>query len=484
MSKLLVDMIEAVAYEKSMPEDLVRAAMESAIAALARREQKVPTGTFRAEIAADGTVSAFRTWKVVDEVVDADKEIARSSLAKADSGKETIEEAVETPKWTRQGLQVVKQVLAQKLKQGLRSTIAEAWSDRVGDVVLGVVKRVDKTRIVIDLGEPVEGVISGKDRIFGETFKVGSRCRALVKTVNAEGQGPVITLSRAADEFLAELIAIEVPEVEMGQVVIRGIARDPGQRAKILVEGKNGLRNNPAAVCVGMRGTRSQSISNDVNGERMEFIEWKDDLAERIISSLAPADIQSLTIDESKQRVLVGVPKENLARAIGSRGQNVRLASKLIGMNIELMSVEDLQALTEKEDQEAMMELVNALDVDEEIAALLIAEGFVSIEDIALCPIGDLLAVAELDEEIVNELRERASNALLIQEMEKEPEPITSLDQLDGISMDDVEILVKQGISTLEQLAEMGLMDVIWNEDRDDELEAWIMEARTAVGMI
>lgn len=481
MSKQLVDMIEAVAYEKSMPEDLVRAAMEAAISALAKKTQKAPGGVFRSEIHKDGTVDVKRVWDVVDVVEDPDKQVVRGETTADQS---TIETQVDTPQWTRQGLQVVKQVLAQKLKQGLRSTIAEAWEHRVGDVVMGVVKRVDKNRIVVDLGEPVEGVIGAKDRIPGEMFKIGQRCRAIVSAVTADGQGPVISLSRSSEDLLKELIAIEVPEVDMGQVVIKAVARDPGQRAKIAVMAGPGLRSNPAAVCVGMRGVRSQAVSNEINGERLEFIEWKEDFAEFVIASLSPAEIQKLSIDENKKQILVGVPQDNLARSIGSRGQNVRLATKLIGWQIDLVSLEDFDQRRDDEDQKAQSVLMDALDIDEEIASILVQEGFTTVEDIALSPMGDLLLIAEMDEEIVNELQERASNALLLEELNRAPDKITSLSELDGIGEEDLVILNKQGIETLDQLAELGLMDVIWNEDRDDELERWIMQSREAVGMI
>ena len=479
MSKQLVDMIEAVAYEKSMPEDLVRAAMESAIAALARREQKAPNGTFRAAIAKDGSVTVVRVWSLVDEVLDADREVLRDGRTE-----DEIEEAVDTPQWTRQGLQVVKQVLAQKLKQGLRATIAEAWQDRVGDIVMGVVKRVDKNRIVLDLGEPVEGVISGKDRIPGEIFKMGHRCRAIVTEVNAEGQGAVITLSRTADDFVRELISIEVPEVDLGQVIIKAVARDPGQRAKVAVQAGNGLRNHPAAVCVGMRGVRAQAVSNEINGERLEFIQWSDNPAEMLIAALSPAEVSTLILEEGDRRAMVGVQKENLARAIGSRGQNVRLASRLTGWNVELMSEEDLQAKREAEDQQAKQDLMDAMDMDEEMADLLVAEGFSTVEDIHFSPIGDLLVIEGLDEELADILKERAERAVLLKEMLEVRDDDSELMVLKGISSEDVEVLGKQGIVTLQDLADQGVMDIEWNEERDDELSAWIMEARERTGMI
>ena len=493
MSKQLVDMIEAVAYEKSMPQDLVRAAMESAISALARREQKAPGGVFRTDIEKDGSVHVVRVWSVVDEIADPEKEVSwaiPSALTEnAEKDASEILETVDTPQWTRQGLQVVKQVLAQKLKQGLRTTIAEAWQNRVGDVVMGVVKRADKSRIVLDLGEPVEGVISGKDRIPGEMFRIGQRCRALVTQVNAEGMGPVITLSRSADDFVKELVSIEVPEVDLGQVIIRAVARDPGARAKIAVEAGNGLRNHPAAVCVGMRGVRAQAVSNEINGERLEFIQWSDVPAELVIAALAPAEVSTLVLDENDQRAMVGVDKENLARAIGSRGQNVRLAARLTGWNIELMSTEELQIKRQAEDQEAIDTLCELMDMDQEMAELLVSEGMRTVEDIHYSSLGDLLMIEGFDEELAQELKDRAENAVLLAEMlavdDSQDESIQlDLTSLSGITAEDVTELNRQNINTLADLADMGVMDVEWNEERDEQLSSWIMEARKRVGMI
>lgn len=473
--KQLIDMIEAVAYEKSMPQSAVREAMESAIAALARKEQKEPGGYFHADIDEDGNVSVWRVWQIVDNVMDEDRERLGENVGDVEM------DEVPVPQWNRQGLQVVKQVLAQRLKQGLRQTIADAWKNRQGDVVMGMVKRVDKNRVIVDLGEPVEGVLAGRDRIPGEIFRVGQRVRALVAEVNSEGQGPVITLSRTHDDFLRELISIEVPEVDLGQVHIRAIARDPGSRAKVAVQAGPGLRHGAAAVCVGMRGVRAQAIGAEINGERVEFLEWNDDPVQMIIAAMSPAVITTLVMDENTKVCTVAVSKENLARAIGTRGQNVRLASKLTGWTINLMSQEDFQAKDEAEKTSAKESLMGLMDMDEEMAEVLMDEGFMNVQDIHHADVAELMSIEGVDEDLAQMIKERAENAVLLQqELEEYEHGLASLDQ---ITEKDIQALEEQQITTLQDLADQATDDVEWEGDTE-QLGRWIMEARRKVGMI
>lgn len=479
--KQLIEMIEAVAYEKSMPEARVRQAMEGAVAALARREAKPDDGEFGASIAQDGTVRAWRVWRYVDVVENP----AVERLADAEHPVGHVEEVeVPEPKWTRQGLQVVKQVLYQRLREGLRQTVAEAWKARVGEVVTGVVKRACKGGWILDLGEPAEGVLAGRDTIPREVLRVGNRVRALVKSVNEDGNGPGVVLSRTDEDLLRELITTEVPEVGMGLVKIHAIARDPGVRAKIAVSAGPGLRNSPTGTCVGMRGTRAQAVSNEINGERLDFVEWSENPAEFLVAAMAPAEIDTIILDESEHRAMMGIAPELLGRAIGAGGQNIRLASKLTGWKIEAMTLDDLVAKREAEDGEAIAQISKALDMDEEMAGALIEEGFYNIEDIAYCSPADLLTIDGFDEEIVEELQARARDAMLSLELEKAAAEVAagpqSLSDLDGITEEDVAALEKQGITTLNQLAECGIMDVVWDEERDEQLGAWIMAAREA----
>ena len=474
--KQLVEMIEAVAYEKAMPEASVREAMESAIASLARKESREPGGSFFAEIDKDGNVRCFRVWEIVDNVMDEDRERLGENVGDIEH------DEVPVPQWTRQGLQVVKQVLAQKLKQGLRQTIASAWKGREGEVVMGVVKRIDKNRIIVDLGEPAEGVIAGRNRIPGEMFKVGHRVRAVVDKVDEENMGAVIELSRTSDQFLRELIAIEVPEVELGQVHIRSIARDPGSRAKIAVEAGTGLRNHPAAVCVGMRGVRAQAISSELNGERLEFIEWSDDPAQFLLQAMTPAEVTTLYMDETTQSARVAVSQDKLARAIGSRGQNVRLASKLTGWTINLMSNEDYDNKMQEEAQEAMAQLMELMDMDEEFAQVLVEEGFMTVEDVFHSSVATLMTIDGIDEDTATMLRERAQDAILLKQMLEEPD-VNDLRVVEGMTDEAILVLENQGIATTQDLADQATDDVEGFDD-PEMVGAWIIDARKKVGMI
>ena len=493
MNKNLIDMIEAVSYEKSMPKDTVWSAMEAAVAALARKENKGGAGEFKATIQKDGSVDAVRLWQVVapEDIEDPERQISVHDDIIADwtdtaaAVGDVVEEPVDEPTWTRQGAQVVKQVLAQRLKQGLRVSIAEQWAGRVGETHIGLVKRVDRDRIIVDLGEPVEGVMGQRDRIPGEMFKVGQRVRVLIKDVQADGQGPVITVSRSDDAFLRELIGIEVPEVDMGQVIIHGVARDPGSRAKVAVEAGRGLRSHPAAVCVGMRGVRAQAISGEINGERVEFIEWNENPAEFILAALHPAEVRTLVLDEDDKRAMVGVDAENLARAIGGRGQNVRLAARLTGWNIDIMSSEELQGRRDSEDETSRQNLVSLIDIDEELAGILVEEGFLTIEDIALSPIGDLLVIEGMDQDTVLALQERARDSMALRQMlhaddDSVPETLADL----GFAPEEVVALALQDVVSIQDLADQAVGDLDWPDADQQELGTRIMQARALVGMI
>lgn len=480
--KQLIEMIEAVSYEKSMPKDRVRKAMESAIAALARRQAKPEDGEFGARIENDGSLTTWRVWRYVDAVENAFVERLADNKNKAGT---VVHETIDNPQWTRQGRLIVKQVLAQRLREGLRETVYDSWKDRVGEIVTGIVKRVSKSGYVIDLGEPAEGILSGRDTIPKESLRPGFRVRALVRDVKSEGNGPSIILSRTDEDFLRELITREVPEVSTGQVVIHSIARDPGQRAKIAVSAGPGLRQSATGTCVGMRGVRAQAVSNEINGERLDFVDWSENIADFVLAAMAPAQIDSLVIEEADRRVLMGIKAERLGRAIGSGGQNIRLASKLTGWKIEAMSLEDLAARREKEDSDAVARLASALELDDELATVLVHEGgFYNVDEIAFSSLGDLLNIEGIDEDMAEELQNRGRDYLLNKELEEAEADVArgpqSLSELDGISEEDVAKLVEQGIDTIEKLADCGIMDVIWDEERDDELAAWIMSAREA----
>lgn len=478
----MLDMIKAVANEKGMPVDLVRSAMEAAIASWVRREQKAPDGTFVVTIHPEsGEVRTARTWVEVP-----DEESLTNPQAERVAGDGVLfEEELPEPTWNRQGLQVVKQVLYQRIKQGLRATIAEAWMDRMGTIVRGVVKRSDR-RVIVDLGEPVEGLLGPRDLIKGEHFRVGDRIGAVVTDVNAEGHGPVVTLSRTADAYVRELVAQEVPEIELGLVILKNVVREPGSRAKVAVAPGPGLRGSAPAICAGSRGVRAQAISSEINGERLDFIPWTENQVDYILAALAPAEVSDLIVDEDEHRVWIGVESDKLARAIGTRGQNVRLAARLTGWMMEIMSSEELAAKREAEDEQMHQTLKDQIDADDNLAEALISSGFETIEDIFLAKVEDLMEIDGFDEELAAMVKERADAAVSLNQLEatvalQDP---NDLSHLTALTETDHQRLTEQGITGLQDLADQATDDLEWPSREKQRLADWIMEARRLTGML
>lgn len=481
-NKELNDMIEVVAFEKNMPVEMVRGAMETAIAGLARKENKAPDGKFEVKISANGGIEVNRVWTYVEEVINPDAELSVDGTA-FEVG-QVIKQSAEVPKWTRQGLQTVKQILAQKIKQGLRDVVADEWTDKVGTCVLGMIKKVDRDRAYIEFGNNAEGVIEGRDRIPREFLRAGTRIRSYVKSVAAGGRGPVIHLSRAAPELLEEIVGIEVPEVGSGQIKIRGVAREAGVRAKVLVESLSYHgKSSPAAICAGTRGVRAQAISNELNGERVDFIEWSDNDAQLILNSMAPAEIVNIVLDNDKKTARLGVEEARLAIAIGSRGQNVRLASKVTGWNIEVMTVDDLKKKRYDEDEAAKQEFMELLEVDRDVAELLVEEGFFNVEDVAMASIAELTSLPGVDEETAEALNERAIEAAELKSILHDNAGDDWLGGLEGVTEDDLARFETQNVKTLQDLADLATDELEWPEN-DDRLGGLIIQARKKVGMI
>lgn len=483
MSKLLLEMIDAVANEKGMPKDMVRQAMEAAIAAWARREHKAADGLFEASIdSKTGEVTVVRRWTEVAS--EDDIEVPDAQRVAGDGV--VFEETLPEPSWTRQGLQVVKQVLYQKIRLGLRHTIAETWSDRVGTIVRGVVKRVDTNRVIVDLGEPVEGVLTKRDLIPGENFRIGQRMSALVTRANDEGNGPVITLSRTADDFVRELVAQEVPEVEEGLITIKAVARDPGARAKVAIEADPSMRSSPQAACIGMRGSRVQAVSNEIHGERIDFVLYNEDPVQYILDALVPAEVRDMIVDEDEHRVLVGVDEDKLARAIGGKGQNVRLAARLTGWMMEIMSTEQLAVRRAQDDEAVRARLMTLLEVDQELADVLMGGGFHTVEDIFLATEEEMLEIEEFDEDLVAELKSRADAAVTLENLAAEAaqaDPL-ALIHLEGVGETDIKRLNEQGVHNLQDLADQAVDDLEWPPREKKRLSQWIMDARQRTGML
>ena len=490
MSKELLSTVEAVANEKGVSREIIIDALEIALATAAKKKYHDEDVAVRVKIdPKDGSYETFRTMEVVADdfrMESPDRQIrlmdALDEVGEVEVG-DLIEEKIENPEFGRITAQTAKQVIITKVREAERQLVVDAWKDRVGELVMGTVKRLDRGNIMVDLGNNAEGIIPKDKGIPRDNVRVGDRIRGLLTEVKSEARGPQIQISRAAPEFMIELFKLEVPEVSQGLVSIRAAARDPGDRAKIAVEAHDN-RTDPIGACIGMRGARVQAVTNELNGERVDIVLWSDNPAQFVINAMAPAEVQSIIMDEEKRSMDLAVSEELLAKAIGKGGQNVRLASKLTNWQLNVMTQDQVAAKSEAEQKEASKLFQDKLQVDEEIADILVAEGFSSIEEIAYVPVGELLAIDVFDEEVVEELRNRAQDALLTQALAAEEEidahrPADDLLALEGMDETTAYALAERGIYTAEDLADMATDELEGIEGLDAErAAALIIEAR------
>jgi transcription termination/antitermination protein NusA len=361
--------------------------------------------------------------------------------------------------------------------------VVDAFKDRVGELVTGIVKRVERGNVYLDLGGNAEAFIPRDKTIPRESHRVGDRVRGYLQEVRSEVRGPQLFVSRAAPEFMIELFKLEVPEVGQGLVEIKGCARDPGDRAKIAVVAHDS-RTDPIGACIGMRGSRVQAVSNELNGERVDIILWHENQAQYVINAMAPAEVQSIIMDEDKHSMDIAVAEDKLSQAIGRGGQNVRLASKLTGWQLNVMTQDQVAAKSEAEQESARQLFMDKLEVDQEIANILVQEGFSSVEEIAYVPSAELLAIEGFDEDIVEELRARARDSLLtealaVEENIDEHQPSQELLDLDGMDEPTAYALAERGVVTVDDLADLAVDDMIDIEGMDEErAAALIMAAR------
>ena len=493
MSKELLMVVDAVANEKGVPRDVIFEAIEAALASAAKKRYHDEDVLVRVSIdRKDGSYETFRRMEVVaDDVVmeSPDRQIRLMDAIDEVEGVEVgdfIEEQVENAEFGRIAAQAAKQVIVQKVREAERQQVIDAWKDRVGELITGIVKRVERGNIYVDLGGNAEAIIPKDKGIPRDVLRTGDRVRGYLYDVRPEPRGPQIFISRAAPEFMMELFKLEVPEVGQGLVTIRACARDPGDRAKIAVLAHDN-RTDPIGACIGMRGSRVQAVSNELNGERVDIILWSDNPAQFVINAMAPAEVQSIVVDEDKHSMDLAVAEERLAQAIGKGGQNVRLASRLTGWQLNVMTADQVQAKSEAE-QAAARELVQAkLEVDEEIAGILVSEGFSTVEEIAYVPVGELLAIEGFDEDIVEELRSRARDSLLNDALAEEESlegqmPSDDLLALEGMDEATAHALAANGIRTSEDLSELGADEVVefGIEGMDEERAAQLILAARA----
>ena len=491
MSKELLLVMEAVANEKGVPRGVIIEAMEAALASAAKKRYHEQDVAMRVSInPRDGSYETFRRWEVVaDDVVmeSPDRQIrlmdAVDDKPDAQVG-DFVEEQVENAEFGRIAAQAAKQVIVQRVREAERAQVVDAWKDRVGELVNGIVKRVERGNVYVDLGGNAEALIPKDKAIPRDVLRPGDRVRGYLLDVRSETRGPQLFISRTAPEFMIELFKLEVPEVGQGLVEIKAAARDPGDRAKIAVLAHD-HRTDPIGACIGMRGSRVQAVSNELNGERIDIVLWSDNPAQFVINAMAPAEVQSIIVDEEKRSMDLAVAEDKLAQAIGKGGQNVRLASRLTGWQLNVMTQDQVTAKSEAEQAAARQLFMDKLEVDEEIAGILVSEGFSTVEEIAYVPAGELLAVEGFDEDIVEELRARARDALLTEALQVEEEieehkPAEDLLSLEGMDEATAYALAARGVATRDDLAELATDELTDIEDMDEERAAKLIMAARA----
>ncbi|HTT37589.1 MAG TPA: transcription termination factor NusA [Burkholderiales bacterium] len=467
MSRELLLLVDALAREKNVDKDTVFGALEQALASATKKRFREDVDV-RVEIDRNsGDYRSFRRWHVVpDDQLEAPER--QMSVVQAQEFVEDIqldeyvEEALEPVEFGRIGAQAAKQVILQKIRDAEREQILNDFLARKEHLVTGTIKRVERGNAIVESGR-IEAILPRDQMIPKENLRVGDRVRAFLLKVDRSSRGPQLVLSRVVPEFLVKLFELEVPEIEEGLLEIKAAARDPGSRAKIAVK-SNDARIDPIGTCVGMRGSRVQAVTSELAGERVDIILWSPDPAQFVINGLAPAEVSSIVVDEDRHSMDIVVDEENLAQAIGRTGQNVRLASELTGWQLNIMTEEESQRKSEQESVAVKTLFMEKLDVDEEVADILVQEGFSTLEEVAYVPINELLEIEQFDEDTVNELRSRARNALLMQAIaseEKVEELASDLQALEGMDGQTARMLAAKGIHTQEELAELALDDLV-----------------------
>jgi len=486
MNRELLLLVDALAREKNVDKDVVFAALETALASATKKRFPSEEADVRVEIdTTTGNHDAFRRWQVVedDNLDDRDYQIQVSEARKQNADLQVgdfIEEPLAPIDFGRIGAQAAKQVILQRIRDAEREKILADFLERGEFLVTGSIKRMEKGDAIIESGR-VEARLPRDQMIQKENLRVGDRVRACMLKVDRQARGPQLILSRISPEFLMRLFELEVPEIEEGLLEIKAAARDPGIRAKIAVK-SNDPRIDPVGTCVGMRGSRVQAVTSELGGERVDIILWSPDPAQFVINALAPAEVNSIVVDEEKHAMDVVVDEDQLALSIGRAGQNVRLASELTGWELNMLTVEQAGQKTAEESGQLRKLFMDRLDVDEEVAEILVQEGFSTLEEVAYVPLNEMLEIEAFDEETVNELRRRARNSLLTEAIASEERVESAAEDLlnmDGMDNQTARLLVSKGVATMEDLAELATDDLTEMTGMDAErARKLIMTAR------
>jgi N utilization substance protein A len=472
MNKEILLVVEAVSNEKGVDRDVIFEAIEAALE-IATKKRADDTIDVKVEIdRKTGDYSTSRRWLVIeDDSEDDDGGMATMLLSEAQQRQKNIKvgeyitEAMESVEFGRIAAQKAKQVIIQKVLEAERAQIVSAYQEKIGTLINGTVKKVTRDFIVLDMGANAEALMPRSEMIPHEAFRIGDRVRSYLYEINADGgKSPQILVSRTKPFMLVELFKIEVPEIGEELIDIKAAARDPGSRAKIAVKTNDG-RIDPVGACVGMRGARVQAVSGELGGERIDIVLWDDNPAQLVINAMAPAEVASIVVDEDTHTMDIAVKADQLSQAIGRHGQNVRLASELTGWTLNVMTEEEAQAKSQAEGEKVLTVFQEKLGVDEAVAEVLVNEGFSSLEEIAYVPVQELLEIDGFDEDMVNELRERAKAALLTQAIAKEQaleiEPAQDLLEMEGMDKHLAYVLASKGIVTREDLAEQSVDDLL-----------------------
>ncbi len=486
MSREILLLVDALAHEKNVAKEVIFSALEFALAS-ATKKRFAEDADVRVEIDREtGEYDSFRRWTLLtdDQALEnpaaqmyADDERAEGKTVLEG---DVFEDPLESVEFGRIGAQAAKQVILQKVREAEREQILEEFLARDEHLVSGVIKRMEKGNAMIEVGR-IESMLPRDQMIPKENLRVGDRVRAYVSRVERTGRGPQLILSRIAPEFITRLFELEVPEIEDGLLEIRGAARDPGLRSKIAVKA-NDQRLDPVGTCVGMRGSRVQAVTGELAGERVDIVLWSMEPAQFVINAMAPAEVSSIVVDEDAHSMDVVVDEEQLAQAIGRNGQNVRLASELTGWTLNILTIDEAAKKSEADYTVTLQLFIEKLDVDEEVADFLVQEGFGTLEEIAYVPLEEMSQIEAFDEDTINELRKRARAALLTDAIAKEEKGEVAAEDLltmEGMDEETANLLASQGVSTMEDLADLAVDDLVELTKMDAErAKQLIMTAR------
>ena len=464
MNKEILAVVEAVSNEKALTRDKIFEALETALATATKKKQNVEIDVIVKIDHKTGDYDTFRRWHVVNDVSQPTKEITLEAAQYEDPSVQLgdyVQEQIESVAFDRITTQTAKQVIVQKVREAERAMVIDMFRNRIGEIVTGIVKKTNRDSVILDLGNNADAMMLRHDMLPRENFRIGDRVRGILYLVEQDNKPAQLCISRSNPEMMEELFRIEVPEIGEEMIDIKGVARDPGSRAKIAVS-SNDRRIDPVGACVGMRGARVQAVSNEFGGERIDIVLWDDNPAQYVINAMAPADVVSIVVDEDKHTMDVAVNADTLPQAIGRNGQNIRLASQLTGWTLNVMSTEDLQEKHHAESFASISNFMKHLDIEEDLAQLLVEEGFTSLEELAYVPVDELLEIEELNEELVEALRSRAKDALTTMALATSGDKRPAQDLLDlaGMTQELAYQLAQHDVTTLEDLAEQGTDDL------------------------